>query len=447
MGDEPNITSFSGVPLIMETYRSLGLNSIVDECLKLKEKGWSENTILEEIIFLKLTGGDCMDDVEQLKVDGLKRLGWQYDESNDLASASAVRRFLHMFDNPECHKYTLGEASIPEEGSALKGLNELHRHLLRKMIRCEKPSYITLDADATVVFSEKAECLPTYKGGTGYQPIQAIWAEKGIVVADEFRDGNVPAAFNALPFLKKCETNLPKDIHLRIRSDGAWYDHALMTYCVDKKYEFSITADLSQGLMRFVYEIPEAEWKDLYRITDKGKEKTEKQYAELSFTSAGLSQTEIKRRMREYRYIVTRTLTKEPDLFSGKYEYTGIVTNMDWQIERLINFHYERAGSIEHVIDSLKNGLGGNKFPCGTFGANAAWWRITCITHNLTQCLKIIALPFEWFHIKMKRLRFRLLCVAGKIIKHSRQMFLQLARGHPVFPIYNEARIKLALTA
>src|SRR5215510_3882548 len=70
-------------------------------------------------------------------------------------------------------------------------------------------SIATVDQDATIIESHKRSALPHYEGGRGYQPMVAIWAEADLVLADEFRDGNVPArqapltcaqmAFAALP--------------------------------------------------------------------------------------------------------------------------------------------------------------------------------------------------------------------------------------------------------
>jgi hypothetical protein len=323
-------------------------------------------------------------------------------------------------------------------------LNEVHRHLVKKVLDHVRPRWVTIDADASVIFSEKDSCLGTYKGGTGYQPIQAIWAEKQIVIAEEFRDGNVPASFRALEFLKKCENNLPKGTAFSLRSDGAWYQWEVLEYCTKKKIPFSITADLSQGLMRFVKEIPEQDFKPLSKITEKGKIQTEFEYAEISFSTASLPRKEIRQRMMGYRYLIIRKKRKQVDLIEGEYHYQGIVTNMNWKAERQIAWHYERAGSIEHVIRSLKIDFAGGKLPCSTFGANAAWWRITCLTHNLVQALKLIALPFEYFYTRMKKLRFKLFCVAGKIVKHARQTFLYLARGSPLTHTYQQARSKIA---
>ena len=46
---------------------------------------------------------------------------------------------------------------------------------------------------ATVIESWKREARLTYQGSSGYQPVLAPWAEMDLVLADEFRDGNVGA--------------------------------------------------------------------------------------------------------------------------------------------------------------------------------------------------------------------------------------------------------------
>lgn len=437
------LTSFGGIPLVTEMYRSLGLPRVVQDHLCLKQQGWDESSILESLIALQVAGGECMEDIEDFAEDEVKGLlGY-----SALPSSSSVRRFMHSFDEGVSEKRELGKAFVPEENASLYGFNELHKHLLNRLLKQLHPRWITVDVDASVVFSEKESCLGTYKGGTGYQPIQAIWAEKQIVIAEEFRDGNVPASFRALEFLKKCRSNLPKGTAFCLRSDGAWYQWKVLDYCTKHKIPFSITADLSQGLMRFVKEIPEAHWKPLYKITAHGKEETDQEYAELSFSTASLPRKEIRQRMLGYRYIVIRKKREQADLIEGNYHYQGIVSNMKWKTERQIAWHYERAGSIEQVIDKLKNDLAGKTLPCGTFGANAAWWRITCLTHNLIQALKIIALPFIYFYTRMKKLRFKLFCIAGRIVKHARQTVLQLARGDPLLITYQEARNKIAAFA
>ena len=51
----------------------------------------------------------------------------------------------------------------------------------------------TIDQDATIIESHKRAAYAHYQGGRGYQPMIAVWAEADLILADEFRDGNVPA--------------------------------------------------------------------------------------------------------------------------------------------------------------------------------------------------------------------------------------------------------------
>lgn len=48
------LTSFGGLPLILETYRALGLDHVVARELRFKERGWEENTLMEELIALQV---------------------------------------------------------------------------------------------------------------------------------------------------------------------------------------------------------------------------------------------------------------------------------------------------------------------------------------------------------------------------------------------------------
>ena len=59
--------------------------------------------------------------------------------------------------------------------------------------RCPEQRIATVDQDATIIESHKQQALRTYEGECGYQPMLPVWAEMDVILADEFRDGNVPA--------------------------------------------------------------------------------------------------------------------------------------------------------------------------------------------------------------------------------------------------------------
>jgi len=92
-----------------------------------------------------------------------------------------------------------------------------------------------------------------------------------------------------------------------------------------------------------------------------------------------------------------------------------------------MEWHREKAGTIEKVNDVIKNDLGAGVLPCGRFGANAAWLRLAILTHNVLTALKRLALPAELLAARPKRLRFLIFHTPGRVIHHARRVLLRLA--------------------
>ena len=71
---------------------------------------------------------------------------------------------------------------------------------------------------------------------------------------------------------------------------------------------------------------------------------------------------------------------------------TGIVTNREIPGDELISWYRERCGKSEEAHSIIKEDLAGGKFPSGLFGANAAWWQIMILAHNLNVAMKRLVL-------------------------------------------------------
>jgi hypothetical protein len=441
--NDSTLTSHAGLPLIHELFRKLALPRLINKHLKLKQKGWKEWEIIETIVALVVSGGEHMEDVNILSSDvAMQQL---LRQKKGIPSAKAIERFLKRF-HLEQEKPAGVKAWVPEESFALQGLNKITQTIAKRLIQLAGLSMATIENDATIIESNKQASEGTYKGGTGYQPVIGTIAELGIVIADEFRDGNVPAKHEPLTFFKKCLQALPACIkYVQARLDGAYYDHALIGYLKDKSIPFTITAMKSKSLVEWIEALPDTEWKEL-----KG---TNREWTELPWTSAnGTRETMSDRSL---RYLITRKKHEQWELFKEEFKdevttkdrYEAIASNRNEAGDYLIRWHYGKAGNIEHTHDRIKNDLGGGVLPCAEFGANAAWWRLQCLILNLVRCLQLNALPkdLQWSHLK--RLRYHLFNIAGKVIAHSRYMILKLSRGHPSYKIYEEARYKIAALA
>lgn len=441
------LTSYGGLPLVVETCEALGLGRLVKQHVRIKQRqrGYSESQYVQSVIAMIAGGGDCLEDIERLRSDrGLKLL------LGEMPSAEAVRFFLYGFHDEELLEGRPGQgAFIATETEPLAGLWEVSREVVLKASRKEQPKEATIDQDATVVESHKEQSQMTYLGERGYQPVINYWAEQDLILSDEFRDGNVPAGMDPLSSFLRAVRALPPSVEtIYFRSDSAAYQHKLL----DKLREgverngkqvpvyFAISADVSEGLRGKIISLSESAWKPLRRLTEKGLIEGRKEWAELEFVPSASS---VKKDMKPDRYLAIRVRPWQTELFSdgNSYHYYAVVTNR-WEMEgeELLRWQRERCGSVEKVHDVVKNDLAGGVMPCGRFYANAAWWRLNCLCYNVISVMKRKALPKSFWPARMKALRFHLIGVAGKVVSHARMTFLKITEG---LIGYREARSQL----
>ena len=443
------LTSYGGLPLVMETCEALGLAGLVKHYVRIKQRnrGYTESKYVESVIALMASGGDCLEDIERLRSDaGLKLL------LGEMPSAEAVRFFLYGFHDEKLLESRPEEgAFIAAETEPLAGLWEVNREVALKASRKEQPKEATIDQDATVVASHKEQSQMTYLGERGYQPVINYWADQDLILSDEFRDGNVPAGMNCLSSFLRAVCCLPQSVEtIYFRSDSAAYQHKLLDVMregVELHGEkvpvyFAISADVSEALRGKIISVSEPAWKPLRKLTGKGLIEGRKEWAEVEFIPSAAS---VKRDMKPDRYLAIRVRPWQGELFSdgNSYHYYAVVTNR-WEMEgeELLRWQRERCGSVEKVHDVVKNDLAGSVMPCGRFYANAAWWRLNCLCYNVISVMKRKALPKIFWPARMKALRFHLIGVAAKVVSHARVMFLKITEG--LIP-YREARSQLVV--
>ena len=79
----------------------------------------------------------------------------------------------------------------------------------------QRMTIATIDQDATLVESHKRAAFDHYQGGRGYPPMIALWAEADLIVADQFRDGNVPGHQEPLTCCQMAFAALPDTVTTR----------------------------------------------------------------------------------------------------------------------------------------------------------------------------------------------------------------------------------------
>jgi hypothetical protein len=282
-----------------------------------------------------------------------------------------------------------------------------------------------------VIESWKQEAQPTYQGGHGYQPMLALWAEMNVIVAEEFRDGNVPALQEPLRVARRAFQSLPETVtEYYFRGDSACYDKHLMNWLRNEQREdfprgpirFAISARMQASLKEHILRLPNSAWKPYREDREAVSECTDV----LNYWP----EAEDDKEFGPLRFVAIRIRKRQGELFADGAEarYFAVVSNVwEWETKRLLEWHREKAGTIEAIHDVLKNELAAGVLPCSRFGANAAWLRLAVLTHNVITALKRMALPESYLTARPKRLRFLIFNTAGRILHHARRVLCRIA--------------------
>ena len=417
---DEGVTAYAGLPVVVEAWYAFGMDRACRKHLRLRErqKGLSDWEWAEVVTMLLMAGGRYVEDVEPLKHDaGLKRV-WPLIGK---ATARSLLNYLHRFHDPGSSKAVQGRARIAKESAGLSGLGKVNRHLIGHLQGRVPQAEATIDIDASVHESQKKEALWTYEGVRGYQPVIAYWAEQGVILTDQFRDGNVPAGMGNRGLVQQALAVLPEGVQVRrVRGDSALYEQEVLRWLDGEGVEFAISADVGDQLRQQMVAAEEKEWKPYVKLDPKGDRiDTDKQWAEITYVP---EQRGEKKGYRPFRYIGIRIPRKEADLFEGRYRHFAVVTNR-WQMEgnELLNWQRQRCGTVEWAHDLLKNDFGARVFPCGKFGANAAWYRFNVLAFNLKVALTKVGLP-DYVRARPHTLRMQLLHLAGRVVSHSRRL-------------------------
>ena len=436
---EGSHTSRAGAAVTTRLYRNFKLPSVCEANLprvRQTKKDYSSAQFIETICTGTLLGIERLEDLDGLREDaGLSRI-----TGYTAPSTRATREFLEQFheqDLIDSAKTAAQEAGllacIPCNSSRLEGLQRILGVSARQSAQAgaSAAKQATVDADATIVESGKRNATYTYTGVKGYQPVVAVWAEADVILATEFRDGNVPARYQPLNAVRAAFAALPKSVEtFAFRGDSACYESTLLNWLTNEeraggpqgRIEFGVSAVMSEALVRICRAVPEKSWITL----DTEADGTLRQWAELPFVP---SERYEHKAAKPLRYVGLRLVKSQGELFDNgtRYRHLAICTNRTLAAPKLIEWHRQKAGTIEHVHDELKNSLAAAAMPSQKFGANAAWFAINCIAYNCASAIRATVADSDLRTARIKRLRFNLFSVGGRIVRDRRKIRLRLA--------------------
>ena len=416
-----DVTARAGLPLVVETIRALGVDEVAGAELPPPERqgGFAPAQKLEALVTLIAAGGDRVEDVRVLAEDkGLEKL-----LGAPFPSPDALLDFLGDFHDPQCWAERPPEkkAWVAPESAGLRALEAITREVVARGAE-RSVTQATIDHDGTIIEAHKREATVAYEGTRGFQPLVAVWAEQQLIVADEFRDGNVAGGEDPLSSVERAFANLPPWVsERRFRADSAAYYTPLLKYLVREQIDFAISADMTQELRGRCSAVSAQRWARLDT-----REREEVDLAEVEFTPG-----DWPRDAWPLRYIALRFTPRQQELFERTgVRYHAVVTNRHTlDAAQIVRWHREKAGTIEHVHRVMKDELSAGVLPSARFGANAAWFRINALTFNVLTVLKRRALPERFREARPKRLRYELFTLAGELAVHQSQLSVRVPVG------------------
>ena len=462
--DAAAVTNYGGLFPYLDLMLLTELPGIVSRALPAAPvTGWQPAEHVAGLLALNLTGGDCVDDLARLALDpgialymgqirqavGVTTRRMPRGGTGALPSLTSTREWLDQFhDAAAVDKRVAGTAFIPQPNVALTGLHTAGRQWLTAAVQLHRRSgrppitRATLEIDATFMETQKHTALTCYKHFDAYSALLVRWAETGLVVWNEFRDGNVPPSFRNQVALEEAITYLNTELGLTdvwVRSDAAACQQDLLKRLATWEHDgqpcpvrFAIGYIKTDAFRAVVRTQPAEEWtpvrdkhgKLLYEVT------------EVVF----VSNREALVKAEPYRHVVVRRLAKQgmlPGLavsqpghaeeetleMGGKaYKIFAIISNIpDWTSQAIVAWYNDRCGHGEAINSVLKSDLAGGQLPSNKFGANAAWWAVVVLAQNLHALLALLALPDHLQGARFKRLRFQFLNVPARVVQHARQ--------------------------
>ena len=408
--DMPGLTSRAGTALLSGLADALGLTDGLVSTLSVHCRAvrHEPGRVVRDLAVMLADGGDCLTDLGALR-DQEVLFG-------AVASQATAYRCVERLDAGML-------AQIRQARAAARA---------RAWKLAQAPRRLILDIDATLVtaHSEKEGAAGTYKGGFGFHPLLCFEAGTGEALAGVLRPGNAGSntASDHVAVLELALAQLPVGAAGRgtlVRCDSAGATHAFLDAVVARGLAFSVGCELSGRVRAACLAVPASAWAPA--LDSAGCEREGAWVAELPLGLAAwpAGTRAICRRERPHPG-AQLSFTDE-----NGYRFQVMLTNQQGsRIARLEQVHRQRA-AIEDSIRCAK-AAGLRNLPFRAYAMNAAWLELVLIGCDLLAWTRRLLLAgTQLAACEPKRLRYRLLHVAGRIAGHAGGVKLRLPRAWP----------------
>jgi hypothetical protein len=390
-------------------------------------------TVLDLAVTIAL-GGDCLADAAVLRA--------QAQLFGPVASDPTISRLIDTFgDDP-----STVIAAIREARATARAV--VWGHQLPTPITGQ----LVVDLDATLIgaHSEKEGATPNFKRGFGFHPMLAFvdhgTGGTGEPLAAMLRPGKATAndAADQIAVLDAALAQLPEQVRSQVlvRGDTGAGVHGFVWHIHTLGLQYSVGIYARQPVLDALAVLPRQAWR---RALDaEGRPRQGAQVAELTrwlpdtFTGWPPGMRIIARRERPHPGAQLRITDAEG------WRITLFATNTRGGQLADLELRHRRRARAEDRIRGLKD-TGMTNLPLQAFGKNQIWLELVQLAAELLTWTQLLAWPDQparsW---EPKRLRLRLLAVAGRIITTGRRNILRLSRRWPWTDLITRGHQRLA---
>jgi hypothetical protein len=408
--DGSGMSSRAGTSLLALCAQKLGLIDALSGGLgHLRERSCTHRPgqVVCDLAMMLADGGKCVSDLAALA--GQPALWGQ------MASISTARRVL----------LELGD----DELDAIRQARALARE--RAWSAGAAPARVILDFDATPItaHSDKQGAAGHYKGGFGFHPLLVTCGRE--VLAAVLRPGNAGAnnAGDHLRLLDLALEQLPRQVldgAILARSDSAGASHAFAAACRETQIRFSLGYALTEPVREAILALDEQAWRPA-RDAD-GQQRDGAWVTELT------DRVELGAWPAGTRLICRRERPHPGAQLSFSdidgHRFQCLITDQDGDDIAALEVRHRAHAVVEDRVRALKS-MGLQNLPFSDFAANTAWLELALLGHDICVWTQQLCLDGAHAICEPKRLRYRILHVAGRLTRHARRLTLHLPGDWP----------------
>jgi len=408
--DMEGVTSRAGTALLTGLCDRIGLTDGLVGALSVyhRKVAHEPGRIVRDLAVMLSDGGDCLADLGVLRDQRVL--------FDNVASDATAYRCIERLDAEMLCR--LREARADARARVWK--------------LADTPSRLILDIDATLLtaHSEKEGAAGTYKRGFGFHPLLCFLAGTGEALAGILRPGNAGAntAVDHIEVLERALAQVPAGAlnpGTLVRCDSAGATRAFLSAVVDRGLSFSVGCDLSARVRDAILSLPESAWTPA--LDADGEPRDGAWVTELPIALPGWPKATRAICRRERPHPGAQLSFSDVD----GHRFQVMLTNQKGsRIARLEAVHRQRAAIEDSIRSAKASGL--RNLPFRLFALNEAWLELVLTGIDLVAWTRMLLLggtPLAT--AEPKRLRYRLLHVAGRIVSHARGITLRLPQRWP----------------